>query len=526
MGFKYKVGDRTVELEERDDKVAVRFTEPSPHSHRAAVASSANTDFQRRLELPGEKYTVLPAAPGAARASARAEAAAAAAAPAAGVARVAPVFRHGSTDVVATDRVLVGLANEADPIEPLLADLRKVEVKACGYGEYVVRLAEDVDPLKVAEMLSDRPGVRYAEPDFVHIGPRPGIATAQDASAATGQPGAVPGAGPADTADGPNAAVDVGARQYAMRTTRAIDAWALVAGKPQISIAVLDEGVDTRHGALKDQVIAGYDAIDGDEFQDPNPWNGHGTACAGLAAGVLVGPHGMKGVASGCSLVAVRIAQSPFPGADWVWSTGNVADGIDWSWRQGADVLSNSWVSTPSNRISSALARAMTEGRGGRGCVVVIAAGNFAEAVSYPGTLEGVLTVSACNERDEFKTRTSSDGETHWGSNFGPEIGIAAPGVHNYTTDITAAGGYDGTDYYARFNGTSSATPLVAGAAALVLCARPDLSGAEVMELLRATADKVGTEPYINGRNDQFGHGRLNVLAAVQQALGHWIRDT
>jgi subtilisin-like proprotein convertase family protein len=125
------------------------------------------------------------------------------------------------------------------------------------------------------------------------------------------------------------------------------------------------------------------------------------------------------------------------------------------------------------------------------------------------------LTVSASNEFDEFKTKTSGDGETWWGSNFGLPVDLAAPGVHNLTTDISGDGGYTANNY-TDFNGTSSATPIVAGAAALLLSAEPDLTELEVRNRLKHTADKVGVQPYQDGRNDQFGSGRLNVFAALQ----------
>ena len=153
---------------------------------------------------------------------------------------------------------------------------------------------------------------------------------------------------------------------------------------------------------------------------------------------------------------------------------------------------------------------------------MVIAAGNNFSAVSFPGTLAEVLTVAASNEYDEAKTPTSKDGETWWGTNYGPQIDIAAPGVHNMTTDIGGADGYTPDDYIPDFNGTSSATPIVAGACALVISANRSLTGSEVTDLITSTADKVGPYPYTDGRNDFFGAGRLNVLAAVRAALdGH-----
>lgn len=501
MNYVYTVAGKPVTLEAADNVVAVRFREPAPHSERARFASSARLNFDKRVEVPNEKYTLL---------TLRKEAGIAdqpsalsvhqeAAHPLSGVSRSAPVFRVGSTSVFASDRVIVGLKDLAEPVELVLSGVPHAEVRSRGNGEYLVRLPESSDPLAVAHTLAAHPSVRYAEPDFVNVGYR--VASPQ-------QP-------PAPAPALPGQLIQ---HQYAMRLTRAQDAWGLVKGDPKVRIAILDEGVDSKHKDLAAHIVGAYDAMDGDSFQEPNAWDGHGTACAGLAAAVPAG-DGVRGVGGGCSILAVRIAESGQPHGPWIWSNDRAGAAIEWAWRQGADVLSNSWGGgAPSNRIAEAFARARTQGRGGKGCVVVVAAGNDAHEVTFPGTLPGILTVSASNEKDEFKTKTSSDGETFWGSNFGPEVGIAAPGVHNLTTDITGAGGYDSSGYFATFNGTSSATPLVAGAAALVLSAKPGLTGSQVQDLMKRTADKVGALPYTQGRSDQFGHGRLNVLAAIQAA--------
>jgi subtilisin family serine protease len=148
--------------------------------------------------------------------------------------------------------------------------------------------------------------------------------------------------------------------------------------------------------------------------------------------------------------------------------------------------------------------------------VIVIAAGNQFGPVSFPGALPNVLTVSASNEYDEAKTPTSRDGENWWGTNHGPEIGVAAPGVHNLTTDISGAAGYLGGDYDPKFNGTSSATPIVAGACGLLLSANANLRESEVRTIIGGTADKVGPYMYVEGRNDFFGNGRLNLLSAIE----------
>jgi subtilisin family serine protease len=134
--------------------------------------------------------------------------------------------------------------------------------------------------------------------------------------------------------------------------------------------------------------------------------------------------------------------------------------------------------------------------------------------------LSNLITVTASNEFDEPKTPNSRDGETWWGSCFGPQSDIAAPGVHNLTTDNSGAAGYDPGDFTPDFNGTSSSTPLVAGAIGLMFSANPGLSYLEVAEILRDTAEKVGGVNYgFTGHNARMGFGRLNVEGAVRAAI-------
>jgi thermitase len=507
MEHRVLVGGQSIPLTVQTDKVAVRYREPSPLSARADFASRTGARFEQRLEVPGEKYTIIPVDPASAHGMHEAASTADS-----GVARAAPVFRYGEMDVLATDRVMLRLANAADPIQSVLSGVRTVETLSRGHGEYVVRLAEDLDPLEVSNMLATRPGVAYAEPDFVNIGTRlqRGALRPQHRSPVTRFSETIFAAMDASTQQ---------QGQYALALISADKAWTVTQGATSVVIAVLDEGVDTTHKDLGPGIVASFDAVDGDTFQEPNPWDGHGTACAGLAAARPSGV-GVTGVAPGCKLMALRIAQSAQPAGPWVWSNDQAATAIDWAWQHGAAVLSNSWGGgIPSNRIAGAIERAVTLGRQGKGCVVVAAAGNRPTAVGFPANLPTVIAVSATNEFDEFKTPNSSDGENWWGSSFGPEVGLAAPGVHHLTCDIRGAGGYSKGDYYAAFNGTSSSTPLVAGAAALVISARPDLSAASIRTALLDGADKVGSEPYVDGRNDSFGAGRLNVYAAVQAAL-------
>jgi subtilisin family serine protease len=293
-------------------------------------------------------------------------------------------------------------------------------------------------------------------------------------------------------------------------------AWAITKGSPNVRVAVLDEGVDTSHPALKAAVVGQRDFIgDKGDSAMPDGNDAHGTCCAGI---IVSRGKTAVGVAPKCSLLAARIAMDD--GSDhWVFDDYATADAIDWAWREGAAVLSNSWGGgAPSDAISRAFGRARTQGRGGKGSVVCIAAGNDQIPIDFPGNLPGYVTVGASTPKDERKTRASSDGETWWGSNYGPTMWVLAPGVFIHTTDIAGPAGYEPGDYTATFNGTSSATPHVAAAAALMLSANPNLSASDVRSLLSTTAKHLAGQA---GWTEELGYGRLDVGAAVAAAKAH-----
>jgi V8-like Glu-specific endopeptidase len=502
MKFEYTFGGQKVALKVADNMLAVRFREPAPYSVRAAAVSRPEMEsFDERFEVPAEKFTVFKVARSPQAREERLANAMGAIGAEAEVERCSPVFIVGDTYAIATDRLMVGFTTGAGA-KKILKDYG-CDVLEQTDNEFVVSIGPSADPFEVIARLDELSQVEYAEPDFVTFGRH---VARPDSNR-----------GPSDP---------LAPSQYAIRITKAQKAWQLQVGNPAIKIAILDEGVETGHEDLAAAIVGNYDGVDDDSFQEPKPWDAHGTACAGLAAAIHGNQTGIKGIGGGCSLVAVRIAYSRFDGDRWTSRNSWIKRAIDWSWNNGADVLSNSWGGgTPSSAITNAFSRARTQGRDGKGCVIVIAAGNANSLHDYPGNLDDVLTVAASNEYDEPKTPSSQDGEDWWGSNYGPKIDVAAPGVHNYTTDISGRAGYnklpepDG-NYVSNFNGTSSATPIVAGAVGLMLSANPDRTEAEVRGTIRDTADKVGPLPYVNGRNDRMGHGRLNVLGAVRAALG------
>lgn len=301
-------------------------------------------------------------------------------------------------------------------------------------------------------------------------------------------------------------------------------AWEVTRGRNVVSVAVLDEGVDLAHPDLVNNLLPGFDATGNGSNGAPQDDDAHGTACAGIIAAQGNNNEGISGVAPNCRIIPIRIAYGDGFGW-WITNDNWIADGINWAWQNGADILSNSWGGgDESSLITNAINNAVNNGRDGLGCPVLFASGNDNGSVSYPARLSSVITVGAMSMCNERKTPSSCDGETTWGSNFGSELDIIAPGVKIYTTDITGSAGYDGGNYTSTFNGTSSACPHAAGVMALILSVNRCLTETDARRVLETSCDKVGAYCYNPGKphglwNNQMGYGRINAYKAVQHAL-------
>lgn len=310
-----------------------------------------------------------------------------------------------------------------------------------------------------------------------------------------------------------------------------VEAWQYSTGQ-NVKVAVLDEGVDLTHPDLASNLLPGYDATGNNSLGAPNKTNNdaHGTACAGIIAGVGNNNIGVAGVAYDSKIIPIRIGYSngnPLgdPYRFWITQDNWIMDGFNWAVQNGTDIISNSWTGgSESSGITNAILNAVNNGRNGKGCVVLFSSGNNNGNISYPATLSSVITVGATSQCDERKSFTSCDGES-WGSNYGAFLDVVAPGVKIFTTDISGINGYNSSDYISDFGGTSSACPNAAGVAALVLSVNPNISQLKVREILESSTDKISGysfsnyNDYPNGTwNNQVGYGRLNAFNAVYKA--------
>ncbi|MEZ5353566.1 MAG: S8 family serine peptidase [Bryobacteraceae bacterium] len=411
-----------------------------------------------------------------------------------------------------------------------LVDKYKLDLVRPDYpepGADVFALRGDGDTVETANSLEEEDQVEFAEPNFVYVSTRPGSAVGTALAGLQETMDRSHDAAPAAEQQEPllSATDPAFASQWNLRKIKAPEAWDISLGNPGVSIAIVDEGCDISHEDISYK-LPGYDAYAGDNNPQPNGNDAHGTACAGVAAMRRNNGRGGVGVAPGCRVMPIRIAQG-IGGGFWSTTSAKVADGIRRAVDapRSADVLSNSYSVGVSTVVTNAFQYARTNGRGGKGCPIAAAAGNSnAPPVIYPARLSssipGMMAVSATNEWDQRKSTTSLDGETWWGSSFGPEVDIAAPGVHIYSPDIMGPAGYSGGNYVPNFNGTSSATPHVAGLMGLILSVDSDLRSWEVEDIIKLSADDLGPA----GRDQEFGFGRINCRRALEAASRIWVQ--
>lgn len=264
-------------------------------------------------------------------------------------------------------------------------------------------------------------------------------------------------------------------------------AWGATTGSSRVVIAVLDTGVATADPDLQRAVVPGYDVLDGSD--DTADANGHGTAAAGEIAARANNATGVAGVCWSCSIMPVKVLDDDTQG-----TTSALAAGIVWAADHGARVISMSLgTTTPTQTLADAVNYAVS-----KNIVLVAAAGNNGSAdPAYPAAYPDVISVAG----------TTPDRSLYSWSSYGTWVNLAAPGCN-------AAPWLNGT--YVNFCGTSSATPLVAGIAGLILSARPTAGRADVMSALERTATRLPDGVQFGLVNAQGALASLGIRPRVQ----------
>jgi serine protease AprX len=280
--------------------------------------------------------------------------------------------------------------------------------------------------------------------------------------------------------------------------------WDLPLTGEGVSIAIIDTGIDSAHPDLAGRIADVVD-LTGEGLGDGN---GHGTHCAGIAAGSGAASGGRyRGVASAATIYAAKVLRASGDGM-----MSDVMAGVEWALSQGARIISLSLGHTgPSN--GTDLLCETCDAAVEQGCVVVAAAGNdgpLPRTVGSPGASRRAITVGASDDQDAIAS-FSSRGPTSDGRQ---KPDLVAPGVSIIAARAKGTNvGPVIDEWYASASGTSMATPLVAGVVALLLQADPSLTPAEIKQRLQESAVDIGQGPYVQGR------GRLDAWGAYQAEL-------
>lgn len=304
-------------------------------------------------------------------------------------------------------------------------------------------------------------------------------------------------------------------------------------GSSSVIIAIIDSGVQAAHPDLLQ--VTGYDFGDDDTSPDDDSAEpGHGTACAGVAA-ARTNSLGTAGIAAGCRILPLKVADNA-----GTIALSAVANALYYAADNGADIISMSLVAAVS---SDPATDAAIEYAYNSGCTIVAATGNEnASSISYPANhslVIGVGAASPCGDRKRSSSNAGEvnpgyntdpngftcDGERWWGSNYGVNVQDAADAVDVIaptilaTTDLLGAAGYDPGDYSNWFNGTSCATPYVAGVCALIESANPNWTPAQIRARLLTMAQDIRNTESGAGWDRYAGYGMVDAVAALEAPL-------
>lgn len=289
---------------------------------------------------------------------------------------------------------------------------------------------------------------------------------------------------------------------------KAAEAWKVDSGG-DVVVAVIDTGVQLHHPDLWRKIWAwGPDYIELDD--EPDDAHGHGTLVAGVIGAETDNGLGISGICWNARLLPIRAFNE-----DAKSDVFTVSEAILWAADNGARVINMSFGG-PDIENNLTLRSAVEYARLEKDIVLVGAAGNEGLGdVWYPSAYRDVvLSVAATDYNDIYQTLSTTGGE--WGSNYGPEVDLAAPGVLILSTwpldrPLRSRPGWEGYAYGAK---TSMSTAFVSGAAALLRSHRPELKAGQVETILFQAADDINASPYA-GWDPYLGWGRVNLQKAL-----------
>ncbi len=357
-------------------------------------------------------------------------------------------------------------------------------------GWYTIQVADTVNIIRLAEKLMEMPGIEAASPEYIfeldEVFPDDPKFLSND------QWGLYNFTNPGNDIHAPQA-------------------WALNTGRNDVTIAVIDGGIDHNHADLdpgdRSRIIMGLDVTTFppstntmDDIPTGSKGADHGTAVAGIIGAITDNDLQVAGVMWDVKILPVKVIHSS---ENPSIQQSDIAKGVDYARTLGVDIINMSMSSTAS--LWWQLPNPMTEAslNAYRSNILFIgSAGNLnSSTIRYPAGFPWVMAIGATDE-DDIKTDVS---------NFGNHLDVVAPGINYYTTSRN--------NDVRPFGGTSAAAPMVSGVAGLILSQSKDLglnlSNDDIRNVIRFTADTVDG---MNGQDfhQQYGYGRVNAYEALK----------
>ncbi|AGP38734.1 S8 family serine peptidase [Sorangium cellulosum] len=320
--------------------------------------------------------------------------------------------------------------------------------------------------------------------------------------------------------------------QWHYPAIRLPEAWELTTGTPNVRIAILDTGRGV-HPDLNGKWVPGleYDAVAQDANASNTGW-AHANHVAGIAGGSTNNAEGGAGVCWGCQLLNVDVANGDFP------DLLNMPRAVRWAVDNGAQVINLSLgenLNVPCSDPRYSALRDALAFAASRNVTVVAAAGNLSRdfATTVPAACPGVISVAAADHNNQLASYSNHGAVTLAApggggvfttpNGFGAPIGCPEDYLSRFTSDtvgvVSAWTTSNGTPCYRYLSGTSMAAPHVAGVVGLMLSRNPNLTPAQIRQILQSTAQPM---PSCGGN---CGAGLLDAAAAVAQAAALPVDD-
>ena len=324
--------------------------------------------------------------------------------------------------------------------------------------------------------------------------------------------------------------------QWALPAINACESWNYTKGDPNLVVAIIDKGINTEHSEFANtQFVHPYDCYTNQHinmiYNKEDPRGTHGTQ----VAGVVIANHNAGQIAGITPNVSVMPISHPMNSYS-KQTAKELATGISYAWKQGADIINCSWGMHRKEKeflffsriLEDALEDALDKGRSGKGCVVVFASGNvdfedhpFDTRLFYPSYRIPELLVVGNVQNENVSYSRAYD------SCYGQKLDVVAPGEGIHTTNLNNG--------YITARGTSLAAPYVSGIAALILSVRPDLTRQEVVDVIEKTArhELFGTQYEFEDKSgrpngkwcEEVGYGLVDAYAAVSSVANLYIQN-